>query len=235
MPRADSSSNLSKAPSAKNQQDAVGIENYELPKSLITKIAKSAIPENTKLQKEVVTSLVKGSTVFINYLGASAAHDVAASKQHKSISATDVLKALELLEFADMVPGLQTELQAYRDTQKKGKQSGASKGKAKETDSPAKAKGKEKAAAVPSAVSQTDQEPQDVDEDESGNTVRVRPEEDEDMLDPEEEGDIPEEEIPEDEPEEEDEELVDNVAVEEEELQRDARGLEDTGGVETED
>ena len=28
------------------------------------------LPENAKLQKETVLSLVKGSTVFINYLGA---------------------------------------------------------------------------------------------------------------------------------------------------------------------
>lgn len=73
--------------SAQAQQDLVseGIENFELPKSLVTKIAKSAvssriyfltvfsnvsqIPDNVKLQKETVLSLVKGSTVFINYLG----------------------------------------------------------------------------------------------------------------------------------------------------------------------
>ncbi len=73
--------------SAQAQQDLVseGIENFELPKSLVMKIAKSSvrrlpffnfnnelylkISENVKLQKETVLSLVKGSTVFINYLG----------------------------------------------------------------------------------------------------------------------------------------------------------------------
>ena len=40
----------------------------------------------------------------------SRAHDVAQSKQHKSISASDVLKALELLEFGDLVEPLQSEL-----------------------------------------------------------------------------------------------------------------------------
>ena len=119
-----------------------------------------------KLQKETVHSLVKGSTVFINYLGGFfvrfiiqlvgnvdgvfivvtaatyalsllfnknirvlltrflfpflsflpfifsliSAHDVAQSKQHKSISASDVLKALETIEFSDMVNKLQSEL-----------------------------------------------------------------------------------------------------------------------------
>jgi len=66
-----------------------------------------------------VLSLVKGSTVFINYLAATA-HDVALSKQHKSISASDVLKALEMLEFTDMVEQLQGELQVYRQLVKTG-------------------------------------------------------------------------------------------------------------------
>jgi hypothetical protein len=40
------------------------------------------------------------------------AHDVALSKQHKSISASDVLKALEMIEFGDLVENLQNELQS---------------------------------------------------------------------------------------------------------------------------
>ncbi|KAF8180832.1 histone-fold-containing protein [Pholiota molesta] len=108
--------------SALAQQNLVseGIENFELPKSVVMKIAKSAIPDNVKLQKETVLSLVKGSTVFINYLAATA-HDVAQSKQHKSISASDVLKALETIEFGDMVNKLQAELLLYRDLSKNDK------------------------------------------------------------------------------------------------------------------
>jgi len=54
--------------SAQAQQDLVseGIENYELPKSIVMKIAKSSVPDNVKLQKETVLSLVKGSTVFLS-------------------------------------------------------------------------------------------------------------------------------------------------------------------------
>ncbi|KAJ8700917.1 hypothetical protein PTI98_003895 [Pleurotus ostreatus] len=59
--------------SAKQQQEQVseGIEQFELPKSLVTKIAKSAVPPDVKLQKDVVLSLVKSSTVFINFLAAT--------------------------------------------------------------------------------------------------------------------------------------------------------------------
>ncbi|KAF7320978.1 hypothetical protein HMN09_00184600 [Mycena chlorophos] len=112
MPRKDAGGSIS----AQAQQDvgSEGIENFELPKSIVTRIAKSVLPENVKMQKETVLSLVKGSTVFINYLG-TFAHDVALSKQHKSISASDVLKALETIEFGDLVDKLQMELLVYRD------------------------------------------------------------------------------------------------------------------------
>jgi len=70
MPRKD---NANTPASAQAQQDAVseGIENFELPRALVTRIAKSAVPENVKLQKDTVLSLVKGATVFINYLAAT--------------------------------------------------------------------------------------------------------------------------------------------------------------------
>ncbi|KAF5387552.1 hypothetical protein D9757_006567 [Collybiopsis confluens] len=121
MPRKDNPGPLS----AQQQQDLVseGIDNFELPKSIVQKIAKSALPENAKLQKEVILSLVKGSTVFINYLAATA-HDVAQSKQHKSISASDVLKALELIDLSDLVEPLTAELQVYRDQGKSDKSGG---------------------------------------------------------------------------------------------------------------
>ena len=41
----------------------------------------------------------------------SRAHDIASQKQHKSISATDVLKALEQLDMGDMVQKLEQDLQ----------------------------------------------------------------------------------------------------------------------------
>ena len=42
------------------------------------------------------------------------AHDIASSRQHKSVSASDVLKALEQIQFGDMVDGLTHELNGTR-------------------------------------------------------------------------------------------------------------------------
>ncbi|EMD31575.1 hypothetical protein CERSUDRAFT_127304 [Gelatoporia subvermispora B] len=158
MPRAKEAVQAAST-SAQAQQELVseGLENFELPRSLVTKIARSALPDNTKLQKDVVTSYVKASTVFINYLAATA-HDVASSKQHKSVSASDILKALEMMEMGDMVDTLQKELQIYRDLQKADKHrrssnAASTKGKGKDVESisasasSAKGRGKEKASA----------------------------------------------------------------------------------------
>ncbi|KAF8132558.1 histone-fold-containing protein, partial [Boletus edulis] len=240
MPRKDAGGG---AISAQAQQDLVseGIENFELPRSLVTKIAKSALPENAKLQKETVLSLVKGSTVFINYLAATA-HDVALSKQHKSIAASDVLKALEMLELGDLVDPLQNELQIYRDNTKgdKNRKSGVdrngslSKGKGKEiesTSSASQSKGKAKAAlpspfttlprpAVPSVLQATEdvnmsvrtEENQDAGESEAAGGGGYASE-----MEDEVEGAVEHDETEED-------ELMDLVPDESEELRRDAAG-----------
>ncbi|EIN06798.1 histone-fold-containing protein [Punctularia strigosozonata HHB-11173 SS5] len=234
MPRKDAGT-----VTAQSQQDMTsdGIENFELPKSLVTKIAKSAIPDNSKLQKETVLALMKGSTVFINYLAATA-HDIAISKQHKSISASDVLRALELIEFGDMVPMLQGELQIYKDNQK-GKKGGAS---TAAKAPPVKGKGKAKAADAeePTSISTHMRSggPMDADGDDDDDApasadIEVPEDQDDEMADASEPGDEPPDE-PDEADEDEDEtgsetepeEIVDTMAVEDEELRKDALSIE---------
>ncbi|KAF9817913.1 hypothetical protein IEO21_03107 [Rhodonia placenta] len=239
------------AVSAQAQQDAVseGIENFQLPRSLITKLARSGMSEDAKMQKDVVLSYQKSATVFINYLAATA-HEVAASKQHKSISASDVLKALEMVDMGDMVQMIQQELDVYRDIQKADKNrksSSASKGKAREsqaesasvsTSISARSSGKNKERAqVPSITisraqsatrpeSAPQSEPEAEPDDEEGDEEHAL-EEDEEMLEPE---DGAEEDVEEEDEEDEgegDEQPGDPITVEDEELRRDARGLED--------
>ncbi|CAL1702825.1 unnamed protein product [Somion occarium] len=252
MPRGTSTAQ----PNAQAQQDAnsEGIDAYDLPRSLVTRIARSALPDNVKLQKETVLALLKGSTVFVNYIAATA-HDVAASKQHKSVSASDVLKALELTQFGDMVDKLQEELKAYREIQKSGRSAkgpsaaSSAKGKGKEAASISAAlappavngKGKEKAVpgptiTIPGASSRTpvDSEPlPPEDEDDEAGVTMIQGDDDEEMGEPDdevvEEEDEVEEDV-EDEDEDEGEEVEDPIALEEEELHRDARTLDDPHG-----
>ncbi|PIL34569.1 transcription factor [Ganoderma sinense ZZ0214-1] len=244
MPRAKEST--AGASTAQAQQDAVsdGIDNFELPRSLIMKLARaSQVPENTKFSKDVILAILKASTVFVNYLAATA-HEVASSKQHKSISATDVLKALELVEFNDIAKSIQGELPTYREMQRADKRKGG-KAKAKDTSesvsAASKPKGKGKAAASsdhadqqpiptihirpaasatrPAAEEGQEQRPEDVDEDQE--MVDQEQEDGDEDVDEE----MEDEEGDEDEPE-------DAMALEDEEIRRDAKGLEASDAIE---
>lgn len=62
-------------------------------------------------------SVLSCSFLLWSDLRQNSAHEVASSKQHKSISATDVLKALELIEFGDIAKNIQGELQGMSKPQ----------------------------------------------------------------------------------------------------------------------
>ncbi|EJF61986.1 histone-fold-containing protein [Dichomitus squalens LYAD-421 SS1] len=242
MPRAKEST--AGASTAQAQQDAVseGIDNFELPRSLIMKLARaSQVPETTKFSKDSMLSILKCSTVWVNYLAATA-HEVASSKQHKSISATDVVKALELVEFPDIAKVVQAELPTYRETQRADKRKGGAKAKAKDTSESASAaskpRGKGKAAAAsepqqpippihirPSSSASAAHTAAD-----PSSEVAEDVDEDQEMQDPDQDQ---EEEAVEDVDEEMDDEELgdeeepeDTMALEDEELRRDAKGLD---------
>lgn len=222
---------------AESQQNAAadGIYNYELPRSLVAKIARASVPDNCKFQKETILALLKGSTVFINCLAAGA-HEIAKGKQHKSISASDVLKALEHMQLGDLVGPLQDELPVYRELQKPGRKSAGAKNKssasAAATD-PAGSMGppqtipkKGKAAAVAVPMSEDEDEKTqskpadaDIDVDAEMNNVEDGEEADGNESQEEDEGEEEEEE-------EEEEELVDQMVVEDEEIRQDSKGLD---------
>ncbi|KAF9978311.1 hypothetical protein BGZ73_002902 [Actinomortierella ambigua] len=124
------------------------IEDNELPKAILTRIMKRALPENTNIQSNAKLAISKSTTIFINYLAATA-NDAAHSVNHKIINASHVFKALEMLDLEEMIPELTAQLEAYQKLQKSKK---SSKESAKEIDSASKkrkpagsSKGKSKA------------------------------------------------------------------------------------------
>ncbi|GAA5980592.1 hypothetical protein JCM11641_006691 [Rhodosporidiobolus odoratus] len=103
------------APEPAIEEDG-GIEALELQKAVVARIARAAIPDDVKLQKEVPTALQKASTVFISYL-AALSHDTATERNHKTINATHVLDAAKQLGWEDgdeLHKVLKKELAAFR-------------------------------------------------------------------------------------------------------------------------
>ncbi|SCV74310.1 BQ2448_6742 [Microbotryum intermedium] len=92
---------------AGSSADTMGLAQFELPKALITRIAKAS---------EMPLALVKSSTIFINYL-AALSHDAAHEKNQKTISATHVLEAIKELGWDDqqaLNKYLAVQLRAFR-------------------------------------------------------------------------------------------------------------------------
>ncbi|KDN69850.1 putative histone-like transcription factor and archaeal histone [Colletotrichum sublineola] len=83
---------------AKADRDALTVEDLNLPKSIITRLAKGVLPPNTQIQGNAVLAMSKSATVFINYL-ASHANEITVNANKKTVSAEDVFKALDEIEF----------------------------------------------------------------------------------------------------------------------------------------
>ncbi|GJJ14239.1 hypothetical protein Clacol_008503 [Clathrus columnatus] len=205
---------------------AEGIESFQLPKALVTRIAKSNLPGETKFQKDTVNALVDSATRDDDYR----AHEVAASHSRKTIAASDILQALELIELSEFVPLLEGELEIYRSAGKGPKTSAAvakSKGKEKETLSETVHPDEEGSTRHPSQEEFEEEEEEEGDQgtQEGQGVILKNADDEEDAV----EEDLNEEQDEEeqdgdDEPEE---ELVDNLAIEDEELRKDNQGLED--------
>ncbi|KAG0170992.1 hypothetical protein DFQ28_001348 [Apophysomyces sp. BC1034] len=89
------------------------IEDNELPKANVARVLKHALPSGTALQKDAKLAVSKASTV---------ANDVAKRANHKTISAADVFKAVEILELDHMLAPLKESFTAYQQLQVDKKQ-----------------------------------------------------------------------------------------------------------------
>ncbi|KAG4303931.1 hypothetical protein PORY_002675 [Pneumocystis oryctolagi] len=98
--------------SSKKKSVTVSIDDLNLPRSVVLKLAKKVLPEHTSIQKDAITALMRGSSVFINYLSA-AAFDLSKLSSRKVILPSDVLKAMENIEFSSFIPKMTEELELY--------------------------------------------------------------------------------------------------------------------------
>ena len=44
------------------------IQDLSLPRTMVQRLAKGVLPPNTQIQKDAITAMSKGATVFVNYL-----------------------------------------------------------------------------------------------------------------------------------------------------------------------
>lgn len=55
-------------PPKPREEDTLSVEDLNLPKSIVQRLAKGVLPPNTQIQKDALLAMSKGATVFVNYL-----------------------------------------------------------------------------------------------------------------------------------------------------------------------
>ncbi|KAI4193841.1 MAG: hypothetical protein LQ348_002767, partial [Seirophora lacunosa] len=71
MPRKSNVSQVSAAGddgTPAKEKDGVNIEDLSLPRSMVQRLAKGVLPPNTQIQKDAITAMSKGATVFVSYI-----------------------------------------------------------------------------------------------------------------------------------------------------------------------
>ncbi|KAF2761823.1 histone-fold-containing protein [Pseudovirgaria hyperparasitica] len=103
-------SNASTVPDEGNSSmvDGISIDDLGLPKSMVQRLARGALPPNTVVQKDAILAIQKSATVFISYL-ASHANELTMRSNKKTIQPQDVLNALHAIEFERFAARLDEE------------------------------------------------------------------------------------------------------------------------------
>ncbi|KAI1376920.1 histone-fold-containing protein [Hypoxylon crocopeplum] len=99
-----------------SSKDNVTIEDLNLPRSIITRLAKGVLPPNTQIQANAVLAMSKSATVFINHL-ANAANEHTQNSNKKTIMPADVFAALEDIEFPFLRERLEAEFKKFNEVQ----------------------------------------------------------------------------------------------------------------------
>jgi DNA polymerase epsilon subunit 3 len=86
----------------------LGVEDFNLPRTMVQRLAKGVLPANTQIQKDALLAISKSATVFVNYI-ASHANDNTFRHGKKTIQTPDVLEALRDTEFEQFIERVQDE------------------------------------------------------------------------------------------------------------------------------
>uniref|UniRef100_A0A8C5R5K6 DNA polymerase epsilon subunit 3 n=1 Tax=Leptobrachium leishanense TaxID=445787 RepID=A0A8C5R5K6_9ANUR len=92
-------------------------EDLNLPNAVITRIIKEALPEGVNISKEARSAISRAASVFVLY-ATSCANNFAMKGKRKTLNATDVLAAMEEMEFERFLVPLKESLEVYRRDQK---------------------------------------------------------------------------------------------------------------------
>ncbi len=95
---------------------------FDIPRANISRILKKVMPEGTSIANDAKTAFSKAAVIFIMYLTATA-QEFATQNKKSTLTADDVLAALDDLEFAGFKDEVLKTLEQYRASQRTKKDS----------------------------------------------------------------------------------------------------------------
>eukprot|EP01102_Stenamoeba_stenopodia_P005293 TRINITY_DN1586_c0_g1_i1.p1 TRINITY_DN1586_c0_g1~~TRINITY_DN1586_c0_g1_i1.p1 ORF type:complete len:136 (-),score=43.55 TRINITY_DN1586_c0_g1_i1:92-451(-) len=92
-------------------------DDQDLPKAVVNRLIKAALPDNVQVASDAKLALAKAAKIFILYASACS-NDFCMQGNRSTISANDVLSAIEELELESFKGPLIKCLEAYKKTKK---------------------------------------------------------------------------------------------------------------------
>jgi len=99
-------------------------EDLNLPNAVIARLIKESIPDGVNVSKEARSAVSKAASVFVLYV-TSCANNIAQKGKRKTLTATDIFKALDEIEFEEFIPPLKEGLDSFKKEQKEKKDAAA--------------------------------------------------------------------------------------------------------------
>ncbi|GAX15915.1 DNA polymerase epsilon subunit 3 [Fistulifera solaris] len=93
---------------------------FEPPLACVRRLLKHSLPSSTNVGKDASAAFARACGIFIIYLTACA-NDFAREHKRQTITANDVLAAVQELDFDSFTPDMTSFLESYRQTEKKKK------------------------------------------------------------------------------------------------------------------
>ncbi|KAK3932096.1 DNA polymerase epsilon subunit 3 [Frankliniella fusca] len=106
------------------------VEDLNLPNAVVSRLIKDSLPDGVNVSKEARLALAKAASIFVLFL-TSASNNVATKNNRKTISAQDVMLALQDTDFEGFIEPLRECLDNFKKAQKEKKDANAEKRKSK--------------------------------------------------------------------------------------------------------
>lgn len=94
------------------EEDTAGLDEWQLPLSIIQRVVKERLPEGTTISKDAKSAMARIATVFINYLSINA-FDASVSKNRKTLSGSSIEQALIATRLDFLLPAWRMRMEAW--------------------------------------------------------------------------------------------------------------------------